>query len=293
MELSILTIEQFRLRSLRSGLYYRNNLIVTNRVDVELFKSPCRIDAITILVCISGEIDCSINLKPYHIGADMILVNFPNDIIQIHSAKSYDAYAVLISSDFLNELEINFKHHSDFYLNIRKKAVCQLPHTEIVTLKPYYILLSNGIERLRAESPEVIRGLVRAFSYTVISLMNAFRQQEEVEGNDGMDRNKQLFNKFMALLKLYYAYAHGVQCYADKLCLTPQYLSSAVRKYTGKTATTWINEYVILKAKIMLKDSDLSISDIAYRLNFSSLSDFGRYFKLQTGMRPKVYRNNG
>ena len=123
--------------------------------------------------------------------------------------------------------------------------------------------------------------------------MNAFRQQEEVEGNDGMDRNKQLFNKFMALLKLYYAYAHGVQFYADKLCLTPQYLSSAVRKYTGKTATTWINEYVILKAKIMLKDSDLSISDIAYRLNFSSLSDFGRYFKLQTGMRPKVYRNNG
>lgn len=290
MELHTLTIEKFGNRSLHSGFYYRNSLIVTDRVDVELFKSPCRIDAIIVLVCIGGEMDCSINLKHYRIGTDMILVNFPDDIIQIHSAESLEAYAVLISSDFLTELEIDFKHRSDFYLDIRQKAVCLLPHAEIVTLKPYYMLLSDSIGRQRAETPEVIRGLVQAFSYTVISLMRLFRQQEEAEETSGMDRNKQLFNKFMALVKLHHACARGVKFYADKLCLTPNYLSGVIKEYTGKTATEWVNEYVILEAQIMLKDSDLSISEIAYRLNFPSQSAFGKYFKQQMGVGPKAYR---
>ncbi len=292
MKLHTITIEQFRQHSLRSGFCYRNHLIVTDHIeDVEQFKSPCRIDAITVLICTGGEVDCSINLRHYHIGSDMILVNFPDDIIQIHHAEALEAYAVLISSDFLNELEIDFKWRSDFYLDIRQNAVCLLPHAEIVTLKPYYSLLSGNIGMLRAETPEVIRGLVQAFSYTIISMIRLFQREEDEETIPGMNRNKQLFNKFMALLKLHHACARGVKFYADKLCLTPNYLSGVIKEYTGKTATEWVNEYVILEAKIMLKDSELSISEIAYKLHFPSQSAFGKYFKQQTGVGPKQYRN--
>lgn len=292
MKLHTLTIEKFKNRNLHSGHYYNNSLIITDRVDVELFKSPCRIDAITVFICIGGKMDCSINLKHYHIGADMILVNLPDDVIQIHSAEAMEAYAVLISSSFLTELNIDFKNRSVFYLDIRHKAVCQLPHTEIATLKPYYGLLGDNIGRQCAETPEVIRGLVRAFSYTIISLVRLFRQQDEEEETPGMDRNKQLFNKFMALVQLHHASVRGVKFYADKLCLTPNYLSGVIKDYTGKTVTEWVNEYVILEAQLMLKNSDMSISEIAYQLNFSSQSAFGKYFKQQTGLGPKAYRNS-
>lgn len=294
MELPTLTIGQLRQRGRHFGFCYRDHLFITDRVeDVERFQSPCRVDAITVLVCTGGTVDCSINLKRYHIGGDMILVNFPDDIIQIHNVEALEAYVISISSDLLNELEIDFKRRSDFYLDIRQNAVCPLPHTEIATLKPYYALLSDSIGRQRAETPEIIRGLVQAFSYTIISLMRLFRQQEDGEGTAGMDRNKQLFNKFMALVKLHHACARGVKFYADKLCLTPNYLSGAIKEYTGKTATEWVNEYVVLEAKIMLKDSDFSISEIAYRLNFPSQSAFGKYFKQQTGVGPKAYRSGG
>lgn len=64
MKLHTITIEQFRQHSLRSGFCYRNHLIVTDHIeDVEQFKSPCRIDAITVLICTGGEVDCSINLR--------------------------------------------------------------------------------------------------------------------------------------------------------------------------------------------------------------------------------------
>lgn len=293
MELHTVTIGQFGQRSRHNGFCYRDRLFVTDRVeDVERFKSPCRIDAITALVCMGGEMDCSVNLRHYHVGGDMILVNFPDDIIQIHRAEALEAYAILISSEFLNELEIDFKRRSDFWLDIRQNAVCLLPHADIVTLKPYYSLLSDSIGKLCAETPEVIRGLVQAFSYTVISLMRLYRQEEEEEETGaGMNRNKQLFNKFMALLKLYHARARGVKFYADKLCLTPNYLSGVIREYTGKTATEWVNEYVILEARSMLRNSDMSVSEIAYKLHFPSQSAFGKYFRQHVGVSPRQYRN--
>ena len=71
--------------------------------------------------------------------------------------------------------------NSDFYLHIRQKAACQLPHAEVATLKPYYTMLSDNIVRQRAETPEIIRGLVQAFAYTIISLARLCRQHDEVE----------------------------------------------------------------------------------------------------------------
>ena len=295
MGLYSLSIGKLQMRNQHSGLFFRNNLFVTDHIDdIERLKSPCRIDAVTIFICMGGKVNCSVNLKHYLIGSNMILVNFPDDIIQIHSAENLEAYAVLISTDFLKELEIDFRQRSDFYLDVRRNAVCQLPHAEIAALNPYYTLLCNNIGKLgklKAESPAIIKGIVQAFSYTVISLMRFFQKQDNNEETSEMARNKQLFNKFMALVKQSRGCQRGVKYYADKLCITPNYLSGSIKDYTGKLATEWVNEYVIMEAKILLKDSDISIQQIAYRLKFPSQSSFGKYFKLQVGIGPREFRN--
>ncbi len=292
MELYSLSIEKLQMRNQPSGLFFNNNLFITDHIDdIERFKSPCRIDAVTIFICTCGKVNCSVNLKHYQIGCNTILINFPDDIIQIHCAESLEAYAVLISSNFLKELEIDFRQLSDFYLDVRRNAVFQLPHAEIAALNPYYILLCNNIEKLKAESPAIIKGIVQAFSYTVISLMRSFQKQDNNEESSETARNKQLFFKFMALLKQSHGCHRGVKFYADKLCITPNYLSGAIKDYTGKSATEWVNEYVIMEAKILLKDSDISIQEIAYQLNFPSQSSFGKYFKLQVGIGPREFRN--
>ena len=74
-------------------------------------------------------------------------------------------------------------------------------------------------------------------------------------------------NDFMALVKQYHTSHRGVKFYAEKLCLTPNYLSGAIKEYTGKTASDWVNDFVILEAKIMLKDSNISIHIIQAQLH--------------------------
>lgn len=293
MELPNITIHQLRNSRLEFGFCYQDSLLVTDQVEaIERFRHPCRIYAVTILICISGEAECMINLKHYHVEKNMIVVCFPDDIIQIKSACQLDAHAVLISLSLLNELRLDSNRRSDFYLRIRQNAVCQLASEQIATLKPYYTLLCDNIQRQTDETHEIIKGLLRAFSYSIISKMRLYQPMPE-EGNAMIcNRNKQLFNEFMTLVKQYHTQHRGVKFYADKLCITPNYLSGAIKDYTGKTATEWVNNFVILEAKIMLKDSSLSIQEISYQLHFPNQSAFGKYFKLLVGMGPKQYRNN-
>ncbi len=78
--------------------------------------------------------------------------------------------------------------------------------------------------------------------------------------------------------------------YAAQLNLTPKYLSTLIRQTSGRTASEWIDDYVILEAKNLLKYSTMSVQEIAYSLNFPNQSFFGKYFKNHTGQTPSGYR---
>ena len=296
MDLPSITIQQLQNSGLEYGFCYQDNLLITDQVEaIERFRQPCRIYAITFLVCISGEAECIINLNHYHIEKNMIVVAFPDDIIQVKATLHLEAYAVLISSALSKDLGMDYCRRSDFYLRIRKNASCQLTHEQIAPLKPYYTLLYDNIQNTTEETPEIIKGLLRAFCCSIISKMHMREPQEEGSKmeTEKPNRNKQLFNDFMALVKQYHTRHRGVKFYAEKLCITPNYLSGVVKDYTGKTATEWVNDFVILEAKIMLKDSNLSIQEISYQLHFPNQSAFGKYFKQLVGVGPKQYRSEG
>ncbi|MGN0047321.1 MAG: helix-turn-helix domain-containing protein [Bacteroides sp.] len=291
MELSSISIKQFKQQMSAQSLCYRDDILLSNHVErLEPFRYPCRVFATLVFFCVDGEMDFSINLKHYSISSNTMVVAFDGDIVQIHHIEALEAYAILLSSDYLNDLQIDFRQRTNFYINTRHNAIARIPHAELMNIVPYYPLLKTNIEKNRPESPEILHGLVKAFSCTVISLMQLYRKGDDEPAAEAVPRNQQLFDKFMALLKLHHTTERGLKFYAERLCLTPNYLSGVIKEYSGKSAVEWINEYVILEAKIMLKNTDLSIQEIAYRLNFVTQSAFGKYFKLQTGIGPKCYR---
>ena len=77
----------------------------------------------------------------------------------------------------------------------------------------------------------------------------------------------------------------------DKLCLTPKYLSKLIKQASGRSAPDWIDDFVILEAKNLLKYTDLAIKEIVYKLHFPNQSVFFKFFKAHTGLTPSEYRN--
>lgn len=287
-----LSIALFKTKGLDSALFYRNDILITDHVEyLEPFRTPCRLDATTVFICTAGTLECSINLKRYSLKKQTVVVLLSDDIIQIHKVENLEAYAVIISNECLGDLQIDFRQRASFRLDIRRKAMAEIPFDEIMQLKPYYRLLAENMVSSKTERREILRGLIRAFSYTIISLIHACQQPEE--SSAAMPRAQQLFNRFMALLDIHHMKERSVGFYAENLCLTPNYLSSEIKHFSGKSALEWINEYVITEAKIMLRHTDGSIQSIADDLHFPSQSAFGKYFKQQTGMGPRAYRNEG
>ena len=99
-----------------------------------------------------------------------------------------------------------------------------------------------------------------------------------------------IVERFIALVEEHYREERLIGFYADKLCITPKYLSKLVKENTGRSAGEWIESHVILEARAMLQSSDMTIQQIASSLNFPNQSFFGKYFKRATGLSPKQYR---
>lgn len=291
MKFNSISIEQFKSKGLLSATSYRNDLIITNRIEaLDPFKHPCRLNAISVIVCTGGVLNCTVNLKEYRIEKDSVLVVFSGDIVCINSADDVVAYAIMISEQYLNNQKIDFKKRAETFINVRNNAIFSLPHETLITLQPYYLLFKSSIENETTETSEILNGLVTAFSHTIISLIrqmnNAHAQSTDVP------RCQRIFDKFITLLISHHCAERSVRFYADGLHVSPKYLSFAVKEYSGKAALEWINEYVMLEAKMMLQNHDISIKEIAYSLNFITQSAFGKYFKQQLGIGPKEYRNS-
>jgi YesN/AraC family two-component response regulator len=105
-----------------------------------------------------------------------------------------------------------------------------------------------------------------------------------------MGRKDELFMQFVESVKEHYIKHRNIVFYADLLCVSPKYLSSVVHLVSGKYATDWINQYVVLEAKTLLRSDGVSIKDVSNRLHFANQSFFAKYFKQHTGYTPKEYK---
>jgi len=258
--------------------------------DLELFKYPCRIDVLLAGLCTKGRMKIKINLKEYEITEGMLVVYTPSNIIQIDYSNNFSAKVVVVSSLFMKNIHIDVKNIIPLYMQLQNQS-CQILEKEDVfifnkffNLAKYIIKSQNTTHKI-----EIIQGIISATCFALMDSLSkgVIQNQMTLIQNN---RNKLLFEQFMSILSENHHIERSVGFYADKLCITPKYLSKLIKETSGKTAAEWIDEYVILEAKTLLKYSDMTIQEIAYYLNFSTQSFFCKYFKHQTGITAGEYK---
>lgn len=255
----------------------------------ELFRYPCRLDAVVIALCTAGEGRATINLKECDVSPDMIVVNLPENIIRIDRVSDdFRGHIIVVSLDFLREARIDLKNAIPIYIHLKNHPARSLAPEIVRRLEEFYDLIRECAEEPQSRfRPEIVKGLVRAFLYKCCDQLTHLPVDEE---RSVKSRREVFFRQFVELLTQYHKKERSVGFYADKMHITPKYMSSLMKKITGRSAAEWIDEYVILEAKTLLKYSGLSIQEIAYELNFSTQSFFGKYFKQHTGMSPGQYK---
>ena len=128
--------------------------------------------------------------------------------------------------------------------------------------------------------------LLMALTYKLCAIFSRRLAQSEVE----IGHRQEIFFHLLQLVRQYYGSERSVSFYADKLCLSPKYLSSLTKEIAGKTVQEIIFQAVVKRSIFLMKNSNKTIQQIADELNFPNLSAFGTFFKKQTGFSPRNYR---
>lgn len=292
-------IESFTLKQLSQLVDIKNptgledELIILGEhvPNTDILKYPCRIDSVVIFICLTGELVININLNEYHIQPRTMILNVPENIIQLKCLEECNFFGISISPSFFEKSHyIDTSEIISIYTLIREKPCLQLSEEENRTFCQFISLIQT-ISHL-PDSPKRVATIQELGAALICYLYDTIIKYRLIEKPENKkSRQEIIFGKFISLLSQYHMSERSVTFYAEQLCITPKYFSTLVKKKTGKSATQWIDNYVILEAKNLLKYSELSIQEIAYKLNFSTQSFFGKYFKHQTGMSPTEYRN--
>ena len=133
--------------------------------------------------------------------------------------------------------------------------------------------------------------VLRALLYEVLMLLDrAYLKMTSIEEGRSREVSNNHVSKFMNLVATHAKEQHSVQYYADKLCITPNYLNEMITSTMGISAKQYIQSKVMEEAKRLLVYTDFPIADIAFELCFSTVSYFIRSFRQHTGETPLLYR---
>ena len=276
------------------ALYSRGCFIVSCDPGdgIELFKYPCRVNAFVLVICSEGEVTLTCNLNYCEIKKNNLFFCHSGTIVQLKSHKACRLEVIILEEEFLKNLGVDVKPILPFYPHMQEMVLLDLASDDCTFLKD---LLSRAAEEI-VNSPsapyyhDLIRAIIHALAYKVLNIFIAHFSLLSSASPMNRNHSEEYFKVFLSLLMEHYRSERSVGFYASRMNLTPKYLTTLIKKVSGRSAAEWIDEYVVLEAKGLLKYSDMSIQEIAYYLNFSDQSFFGKYVKKQAAVSPSGYK---
>ncbi|MDE5647005.1 MAG: AraC family transcriptional regulator, partial [Muribaculaceae bacterium] len=254
---------------------------ITGSLDgsTEVAKSLFRFDGIIILLCNRGSISLCVNLNTVTLSASgMFVFNVEDAVTYVESSEDLDMSVLAIGREFMRDINFNLQILERFDVVSSSTQSITLSSKDYEAFKCYFALLEHNAAMRDVEdnsdlfTRNIARNLVASVFYQFISLR---RKQRPVEAKPASRRTAYVYD-FIQLVHNHYRRERTIKFYADKLFISPKYLSLIIKEGTGRTAAEWIDCCVIMEAKNLLRFSSMNVQQVAYELNFSNQSSFGK-----------------
>lgn len=263
---------------------------------MDIIEYPCRFHGYMAFFCIKGEFEVEINLKKFTIRKDSMFIYTPGNIVRVtnidpREKESVHFVVVAISEDLMSSTRFDFSKLYNESLRLLESPCVVINENERGLYRKYFDLIQEVSKMRMPNMRESVTALISSIFYLMGAMWTDRLTAAKKNGGDEMStRSKIVLEDFLLLVRDYHTKERSLSFYAGKLYLTPKYLSKLIKSVSGKSAHEWIDSFVILEAKNLLKYSDMSIKSIVYELNFPNQTTFYRFFKTKTGMTPSEYR---
>jgi AraC-like DNA-binding protein len=255
-------------------------------------SEPVRLNVPVIVIVLRGSAQINLDYVSYTVSANYLVTVMPTHIVQLtEMSHDFKAKLLIVDKTLLENCKFLKRTPSMLsYMEFRKNPCTLLCPEETAHIERCLAQLGQKVKlRTHAFHQEVMQNAMIAF---LLELANILIGKKETVPAPAFTRKEELMNRFIQLLSEHVAEQRLVTFYAGKLSITPQYLTLILKKLTGKTANEWIDETLVVEAKMLLRSPHASIQQIADALNFSDQSTFGKFFKKRTGISPTAYRKS-
>lgn len=241
-----------------------------------------------IYFCRKGWAHATIDLKDYEIVENTQVVLLPGTIIRINGCSS-DFTASFFGFPKEMFMEACMRFEPIFFRFIKEQPCYVLPQENTGAINGL-IRATTAIynDRENRFRNQIAKNHLQSFMLDIYDKCYRYFGKHKIEGGTRQD---EIFKSFVSLVHEHCASQREVSFYADKLCISTKYLTGICKAVTGDSAKKIIDDFAILKIKVLLQSTELTVQEIADRLHFPDQSYLGRYFKRHEGISPKEYQN--
>ena len=269
--------------------FIADDIILSEKLTtLAINAQPRRMTFILVALCTEGSAQFTIDTQKHDVRKNDIIVISDRHVIDNYVASNdINGLAMMLSVNFFYEVVNDVRDVSLLFLFSRNHPVVSLNEDEVETFKEYFFFLKKKVaENNNHFKRDLVRTMVLAMFY---DLSNVIYRVQQIE-NKRQTRADAIFTQFIKLVEDNYRHERRVSWYAEQMCITPKYLSETVKAVSKNTPNEWIDKYVTLEARVLLKTSTLTIKEIADELHFANQSFLGKFFKEHVGVSPSEYR---
>lgn len=271
------------------------NLAIYNNGDLAFFDDLKEIDMgesiwmeiYIVSLVLKGKISLKFNGISYTANENDLFICPPGSMLEnTMLSMDFKCHCIGMSTRYVQRIMPMAENSWDIKILFEKNPVCSLTPEEVTVFCQYYNLLCSKIHLPSVVQRKVIDSLIQAFIFDIQYTLSRVVQTTLRPFTSG----EYLFKRFVELLESSYPKSRNVSSYAERLCVTPKYLSSVCKTTGGQTASSLIDGYVLKDIEYLMKHSSKNIKEIANDLDFPNISFFGKYVKKHFGLSPKALR---
>ncbi len=262
--------------------------IHTDIREMPVVNGSMQMDMMAIIICTSGKLQAELDTVLYTIHKNEVMICLPNTIIDncMVSPDFSGTMLCLSQRGIMEQIPENELWNNAFHY--AKNPIIHISDESRHMLKLYSTIL---LTKIKQKEGVYYKKIISSIAGVVLyELMGNITTEPGLPCSGMLRQRDVLFKRFLKLLSTTQIRSRNVSWYAERLCVTPKYLSTTCKNVSGKTAFTWINEFILKDIRYYLKNSDKSIKEIADHLKFPSISFFGKYCRAHFGMSPTKYR---
>ena len=266
---------------------------VVGESDFSYFSNYAnRCEGGAILFCRKGSAHVTVNQYGGLVKRNTLVLVLPGSMLMLTGrTDDFRMTFCAFSHDIFSEAAFRLRLEPSFFRTLRENPITY-PPARIVEGAGIWFQMAAYTYRDRNNifRNTIIRNRLQNVLMEIYDKLQRFAGMQR-QMPESTTRQTELFHRFVALVHEFSSQEREVSFYADKLCMTPKYLSQVIHAVSGRHAGDWIRDYVILEAKALLKSRQYTIQQVSDMLNFPNQSFFGTYFKKTVGCSPLTYLN--